>query len=156
MGIVPCFMQTIPVDEDLQNEFRAFQEKQSLGEQKQDGADQELYEYLRTMNEDMVGQDIDQKEDFETRENPADIEQQDLDEILRTIDENMEESEGDENVDFETRENSEDTDIESVLEEETRTFGELTSFSNINNRTYIVIFISAYNIISFFFLLLCM
>jgi hypothetical protein len=67
IGIAPCFMQTIPVDEDLQNELGAFQES------------------LRTMDEDMEGQDIDQKEDFETRENTADIAQQDLDESLRTI-----------------------------------------------------------------------
>jgi hypothetical protein len=37
----------------------------------------------------------------------------------------MKEQDGDENVEFETRGNTEDTDIESVLEEETRTLGEL-------------------------------
>ena len=132
-------MQTIPVDEDLQNELRAFQESLRTMDEDMEGQDidqkedfetrentadiaqQDLDESLRTINEYMEEQNV----DFETRENAADIEQQDLDENLRTIDENMKEQDGDENVDFETRGNTEDTDIESVLEEETRTLGEL-------------------------------
>ena len=164
-------MQTIPVDEDLQNELRAFQESLRTMDDDMEGQDidqkedfetrentadiaqQDLDESLRTINEymeeqnvdfetrentaDIAQQDLDenlrtineymeeQNVDFETRENTADIAQQDLDENLRTIDENMKEQDGDENVDFETRGNTEDTDIESVLEEETRTLGEL-------------------------------
>jgi hypothetical protein len=139
IGITPCFMQTIPVDEDLQNELRAFQESLRTMDDDMEGQDidqkedfetrentadiaqQDLDESLRTINEYMEEQNV----DFETRENTADIAQQDLDENLRTIDENMKEQDGDENVDFETRGNTEDTDIESVLEEETRTLGEL-------------------------------